>query len=185
MLHHKGLATLGAATLTCALVLPAHAAPAQLRIRTPGLTADVTEEIEGGHRVERGDTGTGDRTVVLSGGLHRICVSRPELGTVCRDLELTDGETVEWILWPAELGTVPATVELPAAVVAVRVVVGGEPRERIAADSEVSVPPLRDVWLEMIDAQGRTCLCHPPPLPALERYRCPWLCGTSSGSTRD
>ncbi len=186
MTRKQRIVLVGATAVLGTRPLPAVGEPAAdetaiLHVLTPGTSAEIAEELAGGHRVSLGDTGLGDR-VRLSPGSHRICLSNTALGTLCRDLELAAGEERTWIVWPAELATVPARVELPARVRSVRVVVDGVPGELVPveAGSEVPVPPLRDVWLEMHDGAGATCLCHPPLLPALKRYRCTWSCAVSS-----
>ena len=155
---------------------------ASLHIVTPGTSVKIAEELETGHRVALGETGLGDGRIRLSPGNHRICLTSAALGTLCRELELEAGEEREWIVWPAELATEPAWIELPDRVRAVRIVVDGVPGplESVEPGTAVAVPPLRDIWLEMRDGDGDGCLCHPPLLPALRRYCCPWPCESSS-----
>ncbi len=174
---------MGAAVVLGALPLPAvgqpdASSPATLRVRTPGTTVEISEEYAGGHRLPLGDTGLGLATVKLAPGSRRICLANPALGTLCRDLVLSSGQTLDWIVWPAELSTLDAWIELPPEARSVRVVVDGVPGDLVPVepDREVAVPPLRDVWIEMRDDDGAICLCHPPVLPVLRRYRCPWLC---------
>jgi len=190
--RRQRLALVGTASVLGALPLPAVGVPdddepvpdpsAELLIVTPGTTTLVAEELPGGHRVTLGDTGIGNLRIALAPGPHQICLTNPSLGTLCREIDAVDGETYEWIVWPAELSTVDALIELPTEVRTVRVVVDGVPGEPFAVEggSLLPVPPLRDVWLEMRDRDGGLCLCHPPVLPALRRYRCPWSCGPSS-----
>lgn len=161
---------------------PSADAPAELLIRTPGTTARIAEELPGGHRVPLGDTGIGQVRIQLAPGLHRICLTNTSLGTLCRELEAVSGTTLEWIVWPAELATVSAWIELPDQVRSLRVVVDGIPGELVPVEGGglQPVPPMRDVWLEMRDGEGAVCLCHPPVLPALRRYRCPWTCDPNS-----
>ncbi|MDP7112120.1 MAG: hypothetical protein QGH45_09155 [Myxococcota bacterium] len=187
MTRRQRIVLVGATAVLGTSPLPAVGEPAGddtalLRVVTPGTSVEIAEELEGGHRVPLGDTRLGDGRVRLLAGPHRICLVNAALGTLCRELELAAGEEREWIVWPTELATVPAWIELPDRVRAVRIVVDGEPGslEPVEPGAAVPVPPLRDVWLEMRDGEGAGCLCHPPLLPALRRYRCPWPCDSSS-----